>query len=291
MLNLSDIAIDYMINALCNLSCPFCYGPVLDYKNELSTKMKLILIDSLILHGINFVIISGGEPLLCDDLEEFCRTSYQNGLRIGIQTNGYYIEKLKAILHLLDWVALPLDGIANLSQIKMRTSSKHFFKFSDSISLAIDYKNNNNKALKIKIGTVVSKYNIHELEDMASILSNKNIDVWKLYRIRKRGKGKEVFEAYQVPDKVVLQQLDKIKNRFESLNIYYSSDDIAHDSYIIIDPDSTSYVINGNKENCFGKLFTETEVFDEEVWERIIKYTNLQMNTNNIKHSFPGWIN
>jgi MoaA/NifB/PqqE/SkfB family radical SAM enzyme len=173
----------------------------------------------------------------------------------------------------------------------MRTNSRHFSKFSDSLSLAIDFKNKNKSTLKIKIGTVVSKYNINELEEMASLLSIKNVDNWKLYRIRKRGKGKVFFKKNQVPDKVVLQQISKIKNEYKSLNIYYSSDKITLDSHIIIDPDSTTYVINGNSKKKFGKLFIENKMFNKEIWQKIIEYANLQMNAYNIKHSFPGWIN
>ncbi|HMG13899.1 MAG TPA: hypothetical protein VK590_00560, partial [Saprospiraceae bacterium] len=219
------------------------------------------------------------------------KASYQYGLKIGIQTNGFYTEKLNSVFPLIDWIAFPLDGISNESQIKMRTSSKHYTKFIDSVSLAIEYKRTkNNPSFKIKIGAVISKYNINELESMALFLSKTNIDVWKLYRIRKRGNGEMVFEDYHVHDDIVLEKINYLKTKYTSLNIYYSSDNLTHDSYIIIDPDSTTYVINQSSQKIFGKLITETGMFNGDLWRMIIEYANLKMITINIEQSFPGWV-
>jgi MoaA/NifB/PqqE/SkfB family radical SAM enzyme len=86
----TKIAIDYMINAVCNLNCIFCYGPIFNKNVEMNFNLKLKLMDGLIRNGIRIMVIGGGEPFLSDDLAEFCKISNQKGLKIGIQTNGFF---------------------------------------------------------------------------------------------------------------------------------------------------------------------------------------------------------
>lgn len=287
---LKSIAIDYMINAPCNLKCPFCYGPPPNMKGELNLEQKIELIQSLKNNGIDKIVIAGGEPLLCNDITDFIKFAYSIGVSIGIQTNAFFKNKLEEILEFIEWAALPLDGISLKSQIKMRTSDEHYSHFKEAIQLIKSFQSSGrNNSLKIKVGTVVSKYNVHEIEEMGLILSNLNIDVWKLYRLRKRGKGIGIFDDYNVSDIEVEKIITTIKTNSPSLNIYYSTDNLVTDSYVIIDPDSSTYVIKGGIQHKVGRLILDSNKFNTEAWSEIIEFTNFQAMANNISKSFPKW--
>ena len=104
----------------CNLRCPFCHnaglvrtplaGPNLtDEVLEYLAKRRGIL---------DGVCVTGGEPLLQPDLEDFLRKVKGMGYAVKLDTNGTLPQRLAAILatHLVDYVAMDIksspDGYA-----------------------------------------------------------------------------------------------------------------------------------------------------------------------------------
>lgn len=289
MASFSGYIVDYMINAPCNLKCPFCYGPDPHLKGELSTSGKLELLRNLSLHKVKRIVIAGGEPTLSRDLEEVCSTAHQSGIGVSLQTNAFSLDKITKVLPFLDWIAFPLDGITERSQVIMRTDEKHYDKFTEATALVQAYNNDHAKKVKIKVGTVVSKYNIDELEVIASILSQLSITVWKIYKIRKRGKGEEIFGSFTVADEIVSDKIKSITDQFPALNINYSYQESTSDSYIIIDPDSKTYVISGAHQTDFGKIM-DGNTFLTNKFDEILHFANKDLILNNINKSFPGWL-
>lgn len=289
-INSGQVAVDYMINAPCNLKCPFCYGPPPKMKGELKLAQKIKLIENLKHNGIEKIIISGGEPLLSKDLPIFAKLTSELKVEIGLHTNGVFRDKLKQILLYLDWIALPFDGISLQAQMKMRTSDTHFKDFLGAINVTKKFHQQASRNTpKIKVGTVISRYNVDEIDDMASIISDSNVDIWKLSKLRERGKGKEIFDEYNVEDGIIQEKIRNIKIRFPQINIYYSSDNFVKDSYMVIDPDSSVYVVKGREQIKFGKLISELGDFNSLLWKEIINCTDWDEISNNIKRSFPDW--
>ncbi|MDO9462191.1 MAG: radical SAM protein, partial [Deltaproteobacteria bacterium] len=77
----------------CNLSCVHCRasatrGP---YENELSTEECKKIIDDIAAHAQPVIIMTGGEPLLRDDVFELARYGTDKGLRMVMATNGTLI--------------------------------------------------------------------------------------------------------------------------------------------------------------------------------------------------------
>lgn len=287
---MKNIAIDYMINAPCNLKCPFCYGPPPKMKGELNKEQKFHLIKNLKVNGIDKIVIAGGEPLLCDDIYDLLEFASKTGVSIGIQTNGFFLNKLETVLKFVDWIALPLDGISLNAQMKMRTSDEHYSYFLQAIRLIKTHQSSRKgNQLKIKVGTVVTKYNVAEIEQIATILAKLNINVWKLYKLRKRGKGNEIFNDYHVVDMEVERIVGIIKSKYPSLNIFYSTDNEISDSYVIIDPDSSTYIIKGDILHNIGRLILDSSTFNIQAWKEILEYTDFQSMATNISKSFPNW--
>jgi pyruvate formate lyase activating enzyme len=58
------------------------------------------------------VCITGGEPLLCHDIEEFITRIRSYGLLIKLDTNGSFPQKLEALLNkgLIDYVAMDIKN-------------------------------------------------------------------------------------------------------------------------------------------------------------------------------------
>ena len=82
----------------CNLNCIHCRaaaerGP---YPGELSTEECLRLIDGIVSFSTPVVILTGGEPLLREDIYDLARYGTSRGLRMVIAPNGTLVDAEKA---------------------------------------------------------------------------------------------------------------------------------------------------------------------------------------------------
>ena len=82
----------------CNLNCVHCRaaaerGP---YPGELSTEESLRLIDGIASFSTPVVILTGGEPLLREDIYDIARYGTSRGLRMVIAPNGTLVDAEKA---------------------------------------------------------------------------------------------------------------------------------------------------------------------------------------------------
>lgn len=99
----------------CNFKCPFCNKRDLVFipeNNEylnVDEVMEYLKKRNRLLDGI---CLSGGEPLLQEDLEKLIRKAKRLGYAIKIDTNGYYPERLKELVDkkLVNYVALDIKN-------------------------------------------------------------------------------------------------------------------------------------------------------------------------------------
>ena len=99
----------------CNMRCPFCQNSGLVLapweQPEISEQEVLAFLRRRqgILEG---VCITGGEPTLCSDLEDFIRRVRELGYLVKLDTNGYRPQILRHLLeeNLLDYVAMDIKA-------------------------------------------------------------------------------------------------------------------------------------------------------------------------------------
>ena len=100
----------------CNLRCPFCHNASLVISREshgdtLSEGDFFSFLEKRrsILDG---VVVSGGEPLLQDDIFEFLKKIREYGYQIKLDTNGTFPDKLTRIIEadLVDYVAMDIKN-------------------------------------------------------------------------------------------------------------------------------------------------------------------------------------
>ena len=99
----------------CNLRCPFCHNasiavrPSKDGEYTAEQILDFLKKRQGILDG---VAITGGEPLMQKDIEEFIRSIRELGYSVKLDTNGTYPEKLKSLVSqgLVDYVAMDVKA-------------------------------------------------------------------------------------------------------------------------------------------------------------------------------------
>lgn len=99
----------------CNFRCPFCHnaGLVIDKPAEKNSSeeefWELLKKRKGILEG---VVITGGEPLLQQNIEKFAEKIKELGYKIKLDTNGSFPGKLKLMINegLVDYVAMDIKN-------------------------------------------------------------------------------------------------------------------------------------------------------------------------------------
>ena len=99
----------------CNLRCPFCHNASIAVKPSKDGEFSVDdILDFLkkrqgVLDG---VAITGGEPLMQKDIEDFIRKIRELGYAVKLDTNGTYPDKLKSLVNqgLIDYVAMDVKA-------------------------------------------------------------------------------------------------------------------------------------------------------------------------------------
>lgn len=96
----------------CNFDCFYCYNkellPITDGKYTEQAIVKKIL-DNKIVTG---VVITGGEPCLQPDIISFCTLLKEHGLKVKVDTNGYFPKVLNCLIQneLVDFIAMDIKA-------------------------------------------------------------------------------------------------------------------------------------------------------------------------------------
>ena len=104
-----------VFTAGCNLRCPFCHNAGLVTKINLAEEYKKEDILGYLAKRkgiLDGVCITGGEPLLTDETEEFIKRVNEIGLAVKLDTNGFFPERLKRIVNqgLVEYVAIDIKN-------------------------------------------------------------------------------------------------------------------------------------------------------------------------------------
>jgi pyruvate formate lyase activating enzyme len=130
----------------CNFRCPFCYNKDLVLgKVETVPECEVLSFLEKRKGLVEGLVISGGEPLMQNDIVLFLEKVKKLGYLIKIDTNGMYPEKLKELIDkkLVDYVAM--DVKASKEKYEKLTDVKtDIAKIEESIKIirnsALDYE-------------------------------------------------------------------------------------------------------------------------------------------------------
>lgn len=108
-----------VFTAGCNFRCPFCHNAslVLPERLPLSSSSDEVL--SFLKKRIGIldgVAVTGGEPLLHNDLDDFLKAVRDLGFKIKLDTNGSFPEHLRKLVEagLVDYVAMDIKNSPSL---------------------------------------------------------------------------------------------------------------------------------------------------------------------------------
>lgn len=153
----------------CNFKCPYCHNKDLVFIPEdyqfFDPEEVIAYLESR--EGIiDGVCISGGEPLMQEGLEEYIKDIKDLGYLVKLDTNGYYPERLKALLDtgMIDMVAMDVKNSKEKYARTVGINEENFdiSKIEESIKILLE------SPVETEFRTTVIK-EFHEKEDLIEI--------------------------------------------------------------------------------------------------------------------------
>jgi len=175
----------------CNLSCAHCRasaerGP---YPGELTKEEGLRLLDEIASFSKPVVILTGGEPLLREDILALARHGTERGLRMVMAPNGTLIDEEKAAgikASGIQRVSISLDGAAGETHDRFRRVAGAFSGALRGI------KHLKDAGVEFQINTTVTRANLEELPDILHLAVKLGAAAYHMFLLVPTGRGKEL---------------------------------------------------------------------------------------------------
>ncbi len=192
----------------CNLNCVHCRagserGP---YPGELSPSKCLEILDQISSVGEPIVILTGGEPILREDVFELAEHGTQLGLRMVMATNGTLltpdiVEKIRASG--IKRVSISIDGADEDMHDRFRKEPGAFKRAVEGIRLL--RKGN----VEFQINTTVTRHNINKIKDILDMAVQLGAAAHHIFLLVPTGRAKEM-----VNQEIDALEYEKILNWF-----------------------------------------------------------------------------
>ena len=172
----------------CNLNCIHCraaatQGP---YKGELTLSECKNIMDEISSFSSPTIILTGGEPLLRDDIFDIILYGKKKGLRLVMAINGTLLDKAKALKMKeggIKRVSLSLDGKDKRAHDRFRGVDGSFESVMDSARILKDID------LPFQINTTVTRLNVDDLKDIYRMVKTINACAWHIFLLVPVGRG------------------------------------------------------------------------------------------------------
>jgi AdoMet-dependent heme synthase len=177
----------------CNLECVHCRaaatkGP---YTGEIDTKTGFKLLDQMAELGEPIVILTGGEPLLRQDIFEIAKYGTKKNLRMVMAPNGTLITA-KIADKLIDAgikrISISLDGASKESHDKFRGVEGAF----DGALRGIHHAKN--AGIEFQVNTTITKTNLDQIPAIQQLAIDLGAVAHHIFLLVPTGRGKYIID-------------------------------------------------------------------------------------------------
>lgn len=206
--------IAWEVTRSCNLKCKHCRAAAENkcYDDELTTGECFHLLDNIAGFSRPIIILTGGEPMLREDIYRIARHGADLGLRMvmapcGMLIDDETVEKIKEAG--IECISISLDGATAESHDGFRNVPGAF----DGAMAAIDAARRHD--LAFQVNTTITKHNINELSDIMQLAEEVGAMTFNPFLLVPTGRGKELADQEISPDQYeqTLQWLNKQRGR------------------------------------------------------------------------------
>ncbi|WP_335869843.1 TIGR04053 family radical SAM/SPASM domain-containing protein [Bacillus sp. 2205SS5-2] len=211
--NENPFIVIWELTRACELHCLHCRAEA-QYKRhplELNFEEGKKLIDSIFEMDNPLLVFTGGDPLMRPDVYDIASYAIQKGVRVSMTPSATpnvtkeAIQKAKEI-GLSRW-AFSLDGPTAEIHDHFRGTSGSFDLTMNAIEYIHELK------LPLQINTVISRYNVDVLDEMAALIEKLDCVLWSVFFLVPIGRGKETDMISPVQHEKVFRWLNQLSQR------------------------------------------------------------------------------
>lgn len=246
--------INFHLTEKCNFQCAYCFAKFNNLE-ELKIDEWVKVVDKVheyfktnsIVNGrIN---LAGGEPLLLNYLDGLIEYINSLNIKVSIITNASLLtkEKIQSWIGKVDTIGISIDSINRKTNLLIgRHCNGNIIDICNLLDV-LNYAKENN--IKIKINTVVSKFNLHE--DMLDMYNQIEFDRIKLMQVRINNNCNESA----INCKITANEFREYSNHaISSTEVIIESEDMMESSYVIIDPSGNLVSNKNNLQKTVGSV-------------------------------------
>lgn len=192
----------------CNLSCTHCYnssGPDGGSKTELSTDEARAFIDDCAGLKVPVILLSGGEPLMREDIWDLANHAKECKIKTALSSNGTLITPDIAIKIRetgIGYIGISLDGARAQTHDTFRNAPGSFEKAVQAFQYC------NDAGVRCGVRITLTRQNHHELEDLILLAQKIGACRFCVYWLVPSGRGSEPYHDIQLTGPDVWKALD-----------------------------------------------------------------------------------
>jgi heme b synthase len=178
----------------CNLSCKHCRAVAEDhpYDNELDTEASFRLLEQIREVGTPIIILTGGEPLLRDDIFDIAAYGDKLGLRMVMAFNGTLVTP-RIVDKLIDSgikrISVSLDGSSPETHDEFRGEPNAFNDALKGIEMV------KAAGLEFQINTTITKANLDEIPNILKLAEDIGAVALHIFLLVPTGRGKYIIDS------------------------------------------------------------------------------------------------
>jgi len=190
----SPSIVAWELTRACTQACFHCRASSLPNPetDELTTQEGIFLLDELVRAGTKMVILSGGDPMIRQDLYELARHGSSLGLRMTMATNGSLITQETAS-RMLDAgivrVSISIDGLTADIHDAFRGTPGSYASALQALTILSD------AGVPFQINTTVAAMNVEQIEFFPSFVKGLGAVAWHVFFLVPTGRGKNLEAA------------------------------------------------------------------------------------------------
>jgi MoaA/NifB/PqqE/SkfB family radical SAM enzyme len=201
----------WMLTRKCNYRCRGCNVWQEQDTKELSTKEVMKGLDILKELGIIEIVLSGGNPLLREDIGEIIEYASKSFVTTVYDNGSMAAEKVD-VLHNADLVAISIDSLSPKKNDYIKGVPGSWKKAMYAV------KKLKEEGIRVGVTPTISQLNLQEIIDITNYFMQKNVPIWySLYSFDSSVNSGQLFKIGKQNDEFTITDRGTMVNLCDSL--------------------------------------------------------------------------
>ena len=252
-------SVDWWITSRCNLACDFCYGPV---PGRDPIELRDQILEALAVSSASVVTFCGGEPLLVRKIGDYASALRDGSKSTVLNTNGTLLRRRldQGLKFPFTMVGISIEGSTQEVHGAMRGQGADLAEALDAARYIAAAPQ-----INLKVATVVSSVNRHDLPLLASVMRGLRPDVWRLYQYSSRGPQNSGQRRHHLSEADFQEIVDELSALASPVPVARSSESQTQ-GFLIVDPQGNVLQPSGDEYIRVGNCLDEPL---DEIWNKL----------------------